>query len=351
MWSVQPALVRWVTIIRGHRRGMIFSAPENFQPHALLRGPHRQTVFSFFVAPQIPYRARIHHIELPDGDRIVLHDDCPASWPEDGRIVILVHGLAGCHASPYLVRVTDRLIRQGIRSMRMDMRGCGAGAHLATGVFHADRASDLLVVCQALAERFPRAPMTLCGFSLGANLILKMLGKFARETPARVDSAIAVQPPIDLSHCCRRLHDGWGWIYDLYFTRQLWRDFCQRRTRLRYADRVRAERNPGTLLKFDEQITAPLAGFSNASEYYTTASAQDVLPEIRVPTIVVAADDDPIVRPEIYDVAKWSSFTQPFMVAGGGHLGFVAGNGRRAPFEYWLDAQIESWIQQAAERI
>ncbi len=193
--------------------------------------------------------------------------------------------------------------------------------------------------------------MTLCGFSLGANLTLKMLGKHLRDIPTTVDSAIAVQPPIDLDYCCQRLHDGWGWIYDIYFARQLWRDFCQRRSRIQHADRVRARRNPGTLLRFDEQITAPLAGFPSAAAYYETASSKDVLPAIGIPTVVVAADDDPIVRPEIYQSANWSASTQTFMVTGGGHLGFVArGRSPQNPFDHWLDTQIVNWIQQAAKR-
>lgn len=337
--------------VRTMQQEVLFRAPDRFQPHSLLRGAHRQTMFSFFVPPRIPYRARTFLIKMSDGDRVVLHDDCPRAWPENGRIVLLVHGLAGCHTSPYVVRVADRLCNEGYRTLRMDMRGCGAGVHLAKGVFHADRAADLLLVCQSVARRHPHARLTLCGFSLGANLTLKMLGKFWQQMPDSLDSAIAVEPPIDLSYCCQRLPEGWGWIYDHYFTRRLWQDFCRRRSQLRDAERVRTRRNPGTLLRFDELITAPLAGFRTAAEYYETASSKDVLHDIRIPTAVVAAEDDPIVRPEIYHAANWSATTQAFMVAEGGHLGFVAsGSKRLTPVEHWLDTQIVNWVRQASRR-
>jgi hypothetical protein len=235
----------------------------------------------------------------------------------------------------------------------MDMRGCGAGIRLARGVFHADRSRDLLAVSHWVSERYPHAAMMLVGFSLGANLTLKLLGKFALQLPAGIDAAIAVQPPIDLAYCCQHLSDGLGWVYDVYFARQLWRDFCQRRSWIEGAARVHTPRNPGTLLKFDEQVTAPLAGFPTAAMYYATASAKDVLAAIRIPTLVVAAADDPIVPPAIFrEDASWSQSTQMFMVPGGGHLGFVArGRNRHAAPEYWLDAQIAKWVDEATHRV
>ncbi len=331
-----------------------FSVPEEFTPHPLLRGAHRQTIAPFLLNRPTCYQATPHEVALADGDRIILHDDCPDNWSTGDRIAILVHGLAGCHSSPYIARLAGKLCQIGVRSLRMDMRGCGAGMDLAQGVFHADRADDLLASAQWTSRQFPASQITLCGFSLGANLTLKMLGKFSAEVPSEVDSAIAISPPIDLGYCCQRLREGLGLIYDVYFARLLWRDFCQRRHRLTNANQVKATRQPSGLLQFDEQVTTPLAGFSRPQDYYDAASARDVLHLVQVPTAIVSADDDPIVRREIYQNVSLASNMRIFSTSGGGHLGFVAAERtvqqlKRAKLNSlvrWMDDQIVCWIKE-----
>lgn len=311
-----------------------------------MSGRHAQTVFPYFLSTREDYQAEQHHICLADDDVIVLHDDCPASWSAGDRIVVLVHGLGGCHGSTYMVRLAATLSQRGCRVLRMDMRGCGAGLMLAKGVFHADRNSDLLAAIQCVAAKFPQSRITVCGFSLGANLTLKMLGRANGQLPPQLDSALAVAPPIDLAHCCHMLSRGIGWFYDRYFAKMLWRDFHQRRSLLAGSERVAAKRAPATLLAFDQAVTAPLAGFDSADAYYSSASSADVLDEITVPTVILSAADDPIVPVEIYERAPLSPATQLFIVEGGGHIGFFSVADDHAPDRRWMDHRLADWIQE-----
>ena len=110
----------------------------DFRPHPLLRGGHRQTLAgAFWPRGRVDYQAEQHRIALPDGDQVVLHDDCPADWKNGERCVLLVHGLGGCHSSPYMVRLVTKLKAAGRRVFRLDMRGCGAGLRLAQRPGHA----------------------------------------------------------------------------------------------------------------------------------------------------------------------------------------------------------------------
>jgi predicted alpha/beta-fold hydrolase len=245
-----------------------------------------------------------------------------------------------------MIRLAAAISRRGYRVVRMDMRGCGAGLLLSRGVFHADRNEDLLAAVRFVAGKFPESPITICGFSLGANLTLKMLGKVGDQLPRQIDSALVVEPPIDLGHCCHKLSHGPGWIYDRFFAKMLWRDFRQRRSVLAGADRVPVTRAPATLLSFDRAITAPLAGFDSADDYYRSASAADVLPKILVDTVILAATDDPIVPKEIYDGVPLSPTTQLFVAEGGGHLGFYAAANQDAPDRRWMDQRLADWIDE-----
>ena len=143
----------------------------------------------------------------------------------------------------------------------------------------------------------------------------------------------------------QRQHSA-GWIYDRYFARLLWRDFRKRRSMLAGTDRVSAQRAPSTLLAFDETVTAPLAGFDSADAYYYSASAVNVLTQITIPTVILAAADDPIVPIEIYDGIAFSKTTQIFVAAGGGHLGYYSEANRETPNRRWMDHRLVNWVQE-----
>ena len=50
-----------------------------------------------------------------------------------------------------------------------------------------------------------------------------------------------------------------------------------------------------TVRQFDDAYTAPNHGFRDAADYYYRASALRVVDRIRVPTLVITAEDDPFV--------------------------------------------------------
>ena len=77
----------------------------DFKPLPFLHGGHRQTLAAFlFKGKRRPYQAVQHVFDLDQGDRTILHDDCPAGWTDGGPVALLLHGLAGCHGSDYMVR-------------------------------------------------------------------------------------------------------------------------------------------------------------------------------------------------------------------------------------------------------
>ena len=50
------------------------------------------------------------------------------------------------------------------------------------------------------------------------------------------------------------------------------------------------------LLKdFDENITAPMAGYSNAAEYYRKCSSIQTSSNVKIPVLILSSSDDPIV--------------------------------------------------------
>ncbi len=270
-------------------------------------------------------------VDLSDGDQVVLHDDQPPTWRAGDRTALLVHGLCGSHRSGYLVRIAEKLNAAGVRTFRLDMRGCGAGRALARHPYHSGRSEDLAAALTAIADWCPGSPTALVAFSLGANAALKLLGECGDRPPGNLARAIAVCPPVDLAACVRSLERYPARIYDRFFTGELLRQVHASPTLSEHAARIFARHRPTRLVEFDDAFTAPLSGFGNAATYYRRCSAGPLLPHIRVPTTILAAADDPIVP--ISPLRQTNHASVSLVVTGhGGHLGFIATGGHR-----WLD--------------
>jgi predicted alpha/beta-fold hydrolase len=318
----------------------------DFIPHLLLRGGHAQTLAGILVrSGDFVETATRREVLLDDGDRIVLHDDCPADWTAGGPTALLIHGLAGCHASPYMQRIARKLNARGVRSCRMDLRGCGAGLELARFPYHSGRSEDAAAALRAIGEVCPGSPTDLVGFSLGGNITLKLLGEAPSDLPPNLRRAMAVCPPVDLLECVTAIARGVNRLYDRYFTRLLMEQVATRRQRLpetvvppQWPDHT--ARN--SILDFDERFTAPVAGFGTAANYYRLCSSAQFVPEIRLPTAILAAADDPLVPSRAFGRLALPAPVTLHLTGHGGHLGFLARlNGD--PDRRWMDWRVVEW--------
>ena len=148
-----------------------------FRPLPLLSNPHLQTLLGHWLSgPAFAYPSRSEIVPLPDGDCLVLHDSAPENWRDGESIVVLVHGLTGSHASAVVQRTANLLLPEGLRVVRVDLRGTGASLPLSRGTYHGGCSQDLRVGLEAVHRWSPQSPIILVGFSLGGNIVLKLGG-------------------------------------------------------------------------------------------------------------------------------------------------------------------------------
>ena len=329
---------------------MLIAEHPPFRPFPTLRSAHLQTLGAYFFRRTVPkYRAVKHTVNLFDGDRLVLHDDQPESWITGDRIVILFHGLCGCHRSPYVARIANKLNRRGIRTFRIDMRGLGDSSLISRSHLHGGCYQDVESVIQFVYRLTPLSKMSLVGFSIGGNVILKTLGRWAEAAPDYVDSAIAVSPPVDLIHASWNLRQYGNRIYELQFMNRLKTQLTMRRKRVKNLVDNKLCPLPTRLVHWYDQFTAPCWGYSEALEYYEDASSCEQLHRVSVPTIILAAQDDPIVPYSMYSEYPMSDQIEMVSTRYGGHLGFIGANGQD-PDRYWMDWRVCHWVMSMEDK-
>jgi uncharacterized protein len=317
-----------------------------FAPPAWLRGPHGQTIFPAYAPCRVAHHpAGRHLLDLDDGDQIIVYEDEISDQPPR-QIALLLHGLTGSARSPYILRVAPKLRERGFHVVRVDLRGHGEGRDLAKKPGHAGRSEDVACVVRHLAARHDSVDIHLVGVSLSGNIILKLLGELALANDVlldRIKSAVAISPPIDLVASAEYMLGRQGRLYTRAFVRKLTKIV---RERIRRGDLSLdlLKPLPKTLWDFDNQVTAPLSGFQGADEYYTLCSSTRVLDQIPIPTLVIAALDDPIVPGEIFRRAFPPNFTL-CLPKHGGHVGFYAGKTNDRD-RYWMDWRVVDWLAQ-----
>ncbi len=340
----RPLFENYIPSVRTAKTTMSFAASSQrfpaFVPHPLVRGSHLQTIFGALAGTAATTDMAVRHIvDLDDGDRVVLHDDCPGNWRSPQRVALMLHGVTGSHASPYLVRATAKLVARGVRVFRLDMRGCGAGAGLADGPGHAGRSEDVAVVLETIAGICPASPVTVVGYSMGANIALKLLGEFGDTPPGGLDRAIAVAPPIDLAACCERIERGFNRIYERNFVRRLVAQARRMRATSAAIAAIPLDPLPRKISDFDDRYTAPLSGFRDVRDYYQQCSAAPLMRAVRLPTLVITAANDPLVPVHLFEQYERSAAVELHVTSCGGHLGFFGAPGID-PDRWWLDWRI-----------
>ena len=321
--------------------------PMPFRSSRVIRGGHLQTILSIRKESASGLEPRKHIVEVSDGDRIVLHEDSTDDLGVDSPCVLFVHGLSGCHSSPYMERFARRFLARGYRVFRIDMRGCGAGSDLATHLTHAGRSQDLLDALTHIANQYPASELSAAGISLGGAQLLRAVGRIGaglQEAPdwfSRLNKIAAVAPPVDLLRCSDHMRKLRLRLYNYYFIRSLLKRLPKRLWDNESFQREMRLPPPRTLRELDDRFTAPLSGFRDAMDYYQQSSCNQVTQHIFIPTLVLASKDDPIVPMGSYldNSSQWSPSTQLLLTESGGHAGYI---GPRSTC--WMDAVIEQWL-------
>jgi predicted alpha/beta-fold hydrolase len=316
-----------------------------FEPHPWFRGGHAQTIAGRYL-PGRPLRlpSTYHEINLPDGDRLSVLESIPAGARPEDPSALLVHGLAGDARAPYLVRVAIRLVSAGVRVVRMNMRGAGAGFGSARGIYHAGRSDDLRQVVRWMSRRAPDAPIALVGFSLGANLVLKLAAEAADEPVDNLETVVAANPPLDLAVCCRHIQRPENRIYDRHFVRMLLKEVARLHRAYPELGPIPARTaRASTLQEFDDVYTSQRSGFRSAADYYCRSSAGPLVPQIAIPGLVVHAADDPFIPVEPFYQVCFPPNVALELLPTGGHLGYL-GRSVWSGDCRWLDIRITAWL-------
>ena len=323
-------------------------ASKPFVPHRIFKQGDAQTIGAHFWPGRWRVRDRTGDeerlFEVEPGSQVLAR----CRWQTD-RVehptLMLWHGMEGSAASGYMLITADKAFRAGFNVLRLNFRNCGNTEHLSPKLYHGGLTNDLRVVIDELIAGDGLAHIAIAGFSLGGNMVLKLAGEYGEAPPPEIIAVGAVSPSIDMRAGSELLMKRRNWIYQQDFLR-----------RLRQRIRIKARQFPDaydatglrgirTIKQFDNRYVAPSFGFASANDYYSKASSFPYISRIRIPTLIIHAEDDPFVP--FAPLRDPSVAANPYVMLvatkRGGHVAFLSANPEE---RFWAENRLVEFCEQ-----
>ncbi len=314
-------------------------AKSSYKKPKLFSGEHIETIFPSLFRKVKHTPTKKERITTPDNDFLDL------DWflVKSKTLVITCHGLEGSSKSQYVVGMANYFNTKEIDVLCWCYRGCSSDINLTNKFYHSGATYDLeTVILHALTKNYNK--IVLAGFSLGGNLTLKYLGE-TRKKHKEIAAAVVFSTPLDLSAGADEITKFKNKIYANRFLRRLKRKLRTKHKLLGKKFSLNGLATIKDLRSFDTVYTGPLHGFKDADDYYAKASALFYLDNIKIPTLIVNALNDPFLPKTCYPTKKLKSHTSIWLEtpAHGGHIGFMpaAKDG-----SYWSERRAFEFIKE-----
>jgi len=305
-----------------------------FKPHQVFTGSHAQTLAAFAWPRRRQFktvRDQERIFQTAPDVKVLAH----CRWQESPNAhptMIIWHGIEGSSESTYMLSIAQKSFSAGFNVIRMNLRTCGGTEHLTPTIYHGGLTEDLRAVVSELIEQDGLSRLFLVGVSLGGNLVLKLAGEYGDDAPKEVIAACAISPSIDLQASAELILKRSNWLYQQDFVRRL-------KQRLRVKHKLFPDQydisglsSVKTLREFDDRYTSRAHGFDGADDYYYRASAIRVIDRIRIPTLIIHAEDDPFIP--FAPMRDPALVNNPYILLvatkKGGHVAFISAKASQA---------------------
>ncbi|MDA2938898.1 alpha/beta fold hydrolase, partial [Acidobacteria bacterium AH-259-A15] len=319
-----------------------------FRPPFYLSGGHLQTLAASVLKRNFSWgwtNSEEYYVDLPGGSCI--RADCVGQYCS-GPTLVAVHGMAGSSASTYMQGLSHKAYREGWNAVLLNLYNCNR-ALPRPKVFHSGSSLEIGQILKELVVKRNLEELFLVGISMGGNMVLKLLGEWGSDFPIHVRAAAVISPLVDLTVSWKILEKPSNFLFQHHFVKNFKRLIKQHSSRLSPFVDVEAILRIKTIREFDQLFTAPLGGFHDAFDYYEKVSALPRLKDIRVPTLVLHARDDPLL--------PWQPFVLPEVCSNpsllinltgrGGHMGFLEQDAQGDIDRRWAENRVIDFFRLA----
>lgn len=277
-------------------------------------------------------------IATPDEDFLDL------DWSRVGsdKLLIISHGLEGSSTRHYVLGLVKLFNLKGYDVLAWNNRSCSGEINLAPKLYHHGASEDLQLVIDSVVAKGAHSEIYLSGISMGGAQTLKYLGENTSAIPKEVKAAAVYSTPCNLPSSAATLKLRGNAFYKNRFLSKLKLKLTSKA--MQYPELIDLKLLAGIkdFDAFDNHFTAPLHGFKDADDFYATVSADNWLPDVNIPTLIVNALNDPLLGQACYPtkLAADHEFIHLEMPKRGGHTGFTI----RGQEFTWVEGRVLDFL-------
>lgn len=309
-----------------------YGGPPNF----MFNG-HLETIVPNYIRHKIELTYERERITLSDGDFLDL------DWIKKGsnNLVILTHGIIGNSSRYYILRGADYFSSQGWDVLAWNCRSRGGEMNKKLRLYHHGEVEDITELVAYVDQLGLYDNIYLVGYSMGGAMIVKYFHVKSAIIPSSVAKGVSICAPFDLEYCCLQLERPHNFFYQTYFLNELKGVFKAKAAQFPDQLDMSLWSKSRKWRHIDTHFSAPVNGFASADEFYYHASIKNFLTDVKIPTLVICAQNDPIIPFEVVpkDVFSAHSFLYLEVPERGGHVGFTTK--KRGDKYAWID--YRSW--------
>ncbi|HBP31679.1 MAG TPA: alpha/beta hydrolase [Advenella kashmirensis] len=288
-------------------------------------------------------------LDTPDGDFLDIDWAGPQAHTHcefNGRALVIFHGLEGSSQSHYAQAIGAYFVERGWMVAVAHFRGCSGEPNLRARSYFSGDSQDIDFILSQIRRQLPQAQWHAAGISLGGNALLKYTGEQGQHL-SWLNAVAGISVPVDLVATGMRLQTSLmgRYVYTPHFLASMRGKIQQKASAFPDAVNWNKALQARTLLEFDDAYTGPVHGYRSALDYWSRCSSQYYLQDIRVPTLLLIARNDPFIpEASLPGPAQGSDHVLLHYPCSGGHAGFASGSGRGELT--WLPRRIEQFFTQ-----
>jgi uncharacterized protein len=296
-----------------------------------------------------PVESRLFQVDAES--RLLAHCNWQPGKSKSVPVAVIVHGLEGSSDANYVRGIAEKAFDRGFHVVRVNQRNCGGTEALTPTLYNSGMSADYRAVFEELSTGDGFEQIFFAGYSMGGNLVTKMAGEFGADVPRALRAVAAVCPAIDLAACADALELRENYLYQRHFVKGLMSRYARKHKLFPKRYPMKGLAPVRTVREFDDVITAPQFGYRDAQDYYETVGAKRVAAQVRVPMLMITAQDDPFVPYSLFQKAKVAENAAIQFVAPehGGHCAFISN--QPGPERFWVEQRIVEFFSALATNL
>jgi len=313
-----------------------------FNPkNRLFRNAHINTIYASLVRwiPKVKFKRE--RIENSEGDFLDL------DWKKVGskKLILILAGLEGKSTSLYSRAAVRYFNEKDWDAVCMNYRGCSGEPNRLLRGYHMGATDDVKFTVDHIIDSYDYDEIILLGYSLGGNLALKYIGEESDNLPIQLKGSVSFSVPMDIKKSNERLNKWYNWHFIKWFMLTL--NYKANQKKRQFPKELKNYKGlfmSGNFVYFDTHFTAPANGFKSVNEYWESSSCKPYLEHIKVPSLIIASNDDTFISNNCYPKADAVANPNLFLEITnyGGHCGFI-----RNFFEkhWWMEERAFQFIE------